>query len=366
MVATGTDAISARATNIKAIAKQSSVTKPPRRDTPPSSKIKYSDLPLVWGHYVSKGFSEGTINLIMNSWRDGTKKQYHVYLKQWEQYFQQRCMPYSPTLKNGAEFLTYLSERGYSYNQISMARSALSTVIDLDGGLLTFGKHPMIKRILKGLYERKPHFPRYSTVWNVKTLFNYFRSLPAPPSLDVGTLGKKLALLLCILGGGQRSQTLNVLNIQDIKILNDKCIIPIMDKIKQSRPGKHMKPLEFRVYVEESKLCVVENLKLYLQKTSPYRKHYTLFLSYHSPYKPVSSDTIARWCKHMMERAGIDINKYCSHSSRSAASSFARSRGISLKMIADSAGWSSERTFAAYYDKAIDADNIGDLILNGI
>ena len=45
-----------------------------------------------------------------------------------------------------------------------------------------------------------------------------------------------------------------------------------------------------------------------------------------------------------MKLAGIDVHQYCVHSFRSAASSYAKSRGESLKDIAVSAGWRSERT----------------------
>ena len=124
-----------------------------------------------------------------------------------------------------------------------------------------------------------------------------------------------------------------------------------------------MKPIEFRVYLKEPTLCVVENLKAYLQKTKPFRKHYELFHSYQKPYAPVGKDTIARWCKEMMYMAGIDINKYSCHSSRFAASSFAFSEGISLKATCDAAGWSSERTFSKFYQKEVEEENMASAML---
>ena len=51
-----------------------------------------------------------------------------------------------------------------------------------------------------------------------------------------------------------------------------------------------------------------------------------------------------------MELSGIDIQTYSTHSTRSAASSKAKSMGTSLKNIKD-AGWKSEKTFAQHYDK---------------
>ena len=61
----------------------------------------------------------------------------------------------------------------------------------------------------------------------------------------------------------------------------------------------------------------------------------------------------------------ISINNYTSHSTRAAATSYARTRGASLKSIIDSAGWSSERTFAEFYDKDIEGEMVfQDLLMN--
>ena len=117
---------------------------------------------------------------------------------------------------------------------------------------------------MKGIYEAKPNLPKYRTIWNVGTVFNYFRQIEHQDQMPVSLLGKKLALLMGLLSGGQRSQTLHSLNIEDIKILGDRCIIPIMQKIKQTRPGKHMKPLIFKCFLQEPKLCAVSNLNLTL------------------------------------------------------------------------------------------------------
>ena len=57
-----------------------------------------------------------------------------------------------------------------------------------------------------------------------------------------------------------------------------------------------------------------------------------------------------------MELSGIDIQKYSTHSTRSAASSKAKSMGTSLKNIIKCAGWKSEKTFAQPYDNQIEEE----------
>ena len=57
-----------------------------------------------------------------------------------------------------------------------------------------------------------------------------------------------------------------------------------------------------------------------------------------------------------MELSCIDIQKYSTHSIRSAASSKAKSMGMLLKCIMKCTGWKSEKTFAQHYDKQIEEE----------
>ena len=76
-------------------------------------------------------------------------------------------------------------------------------------------------------------------------------------------------------------------------------------------------------------------------------------LSFCKPSKPVSTDTIARWLKKVLENAGIDINKYGAHSTRAASTSAAKAANVSVKTIMDAAGWANAGTFSKFYDKPI-------------
>ena len=66
--------------------------------------------------------------------------------------------------------------------------------------------------------------------------------------------------------------------------------------------------------------------------------------------------------KEMMTSAGINPN-YVTHSSRSAASSSAQQKGVSLKDICEACGWSSERTFASHYKKKIQSETVAEALL---
>ena len=87
--------------------------------------------------------------------------------------------------------------------------------------------------------------------------------------------------------------------------------------------------MEFKLFTCDSKLCVINNLKVYLEKQSV-RNDTGLFISYYKPNRSVFKGTVARWCKYIIKVSEIDVEKYCVHSSRSAASSYAKSRRVSL------------------------------------
>ena len=283
--------------------------------------------------------------------------QYTVYAKLWYSFARQGL---KPTLRNIVEFLVHLHSKGFSHDQICAARSAVGVISDIEN----IGKHPDMKRLMKGLFETNPKFPTYTCVWDVRILFNFFRKIPHQRDLPLKILCKKLAVLLSILAGGQRSQTIHKINVLDIKVNAEKCVFPIYDLIKQTRRGKHMKPMEFKVYHREEKLCLISNLTEYLLKTRPMRKDSALFISYQKPYHAVTKDTVTRWVNDIMKKAGIDMSNYVTHSCRAAASSYAKSRCVPIHKIISSCGWSTERTFANHYQKDIvDNRTIGESML---
>lgn len=297
----------------------------------------------------------------MQSWRTGTVAQYRPYVELWIKFASPRCDCFAPPAKEVVEFLCDLHKKEYTYNQICMARSAVSSVVSA-GSDLTIGKHPLVKRFMKGLFELNPQFPKYKFIWDVSILFRYFRMLDHPKELTLGILGKKLAMLICILAGGHRCQTIHAINVLDIKISNGVCYIPFYTKLKQTRRGHHLEPLKFTAY-HEPKLCVITHLTEYLKRTMDKRSDEALFISYQKPHKKVSKDTISRWVKEMMINAGVDPN-FVSHSSRSAASSYAVDRcGISLKDICSACGWSNEKTFAGHYKKEIVLSNLASRLI---
>ena len=77
-----------------------------------------------------------------------------------------------------------------------------------------------------------------------------------------------------------------------------------------------------------------------------------LFIGLKKPHKPVSSTTIGRWIKLSLLEAGIDTAKFSAHSTRSAASSKAATKGVPMDQILEKAMWASESTFQRFYKRS--------------
>ena len=89
--------------------------------------------------------------------------------------------------------------------------------------------------------------------------------------------------------------------------MEDQVFIPIIQKIKQSKPGNHIYPLSFKTCPKDTKLCAVAHLKRYIELVQDLRSSDKLFISYTKPYQVISKDTISRWWKTVMVLSGIDI-----------------------------------------------------------
>ena len=79
-------------------------------------------------------------------------------------------------------------------------------------------------------------------IWDVSIVFTYFKTLPEPSVLSLKLLTHKLVLLMSLISGGQRSQTLHSIDIADMTVLSDSVAFAITTKLKQTKPSKHFAP----------------------------------------------------------------------------------------------------------------------------
>ena len=72
--------------------------------------------------------------------------------------------------------LTQSFAEGRSYSTINTYRSALSSTL-YPVNNVAVGSHPLVVRLLKGIYHLRTPLPRYSSTWDVAKVTNYLRTL---------------------------------------------------------------------------------------------------------------------------------------------------------------------------------------------
>ena len=82
---------------------------------------------------------------------------------------------------------------------------------------------------------------------------------------------------------------------------------------------------------------MVTYFNAYIKRTKPFRKDDQLFLSYVVPHKPESKETISRWWKLKLQKAGVNTQIFKAHSTRATVTS-AVQRYLDVTVIMKAAG----------------------------
>lgn len=159
--------------------------------------------------------------------------------------------------------------------------------------------------------------------------------------------------MLFLLLSAQRCQTLHLIEVDDIIITENSLTIKTSHLLKQTKPGMHLEPIELKSF-DEKTLCIVSVMSEYLKRTKAFRAvdNKKLLIGTIKPFGPVSKSTVARWIKLILTKSGID-QSFGAHSVRSATTSAAHLKGVSLETIIKTAGWANTSMFAKYYNKPI-------------
>ena len=91
-------------------------------------------------------------------------------------------------------FLHSLYKRNLGYSAINVARSVLSTFLFVDNQAV--GKHPLVIRYLKGVFQARPALPKYSFTWDAGKVIKHLSKVDISKLKD---LTLKLATLLALL-----------------------------------------------------------------------------------------------------------------------------------------------------------------------
>lgn len=222
-------------------------------------------------------------------------------------------------MASGLNVLVELHHKGLRYSALNTARSALASVIVLQGNK-SFGNHPLVSCFLKGRFTTRPALPKYREAGDVNTVLEHLKTLHPAETLSLKSLSLKIVILMAVLSG-QYYQTTHALTTKDMKTSNNKVMFIVNDLLKTTKPGKVCTKSEFLSFDEDPRICVVRYLSEYLGTKNLRHDHHKLLVSYQKPHRPVSKDTISRWLKMGLKLAGIDTSTFSAHSTRAALTS---------------------------------------------
>ena len=163
------------------------------------------------------------------------------------------------------------------------------------------GQHPLVTRLLKGIFHDRPPLPRYSGTWNVQSVLNYLEGLGENKSLPLKPLSWKLTMLLA-LTRPSRSADSSQLDLSRRTYKPDGVCFYPNTLAKQSRQGFQIANFFFPSLPGNPLLCPVTTLKAYEERTKTIRGiESRLLISTIKPYKAVSSSSVDRWLKSLLE-----------------------------------------------------------------
>ena len=314
--------------------------------------------------FDSQGLSVQATELVLQSWRTKTNKSYDSLFRKWNRWCIERgSNPISGPVSEVANFLAALYQKGYQYNSINAYRSAISSVHEkMDG--VPVGQHPLVNRLVKGVFNARPPIPRYSSTWDVQIVLNYLESLGNNDTLSLKQLTLKTAFLMAIT---RPSRTADLSQLDTARLRNNITGVAFLPSVlaKQSRQGRSIVEFFFPLFPDNPALCPVKAIRAYLDRTESLRgTEVKMFLSYIKPHKAITSSTIARWLKSMLEQAGVNPDIFGAHSTRGASASAAARGGITTEDILKAANWSSESVFQKFYHREIDKGAYGRAVIN--
>ncbi|KAI2653489.1 ORF V: Enzymatic polyprotein [Labeo rohita] len=118
-------------------------------------------------------------------------------------------------------------------------------------------------------------------------------------------------------------------------------------------------------------LCPVRALRIYIERTQPFRRSEQLFVCYGGQQKgkAVSKQRISHWLVNAIRMAYLARGLPCplevrAHSTRGIAASAALANGASLTDICRAAGWATPNTFARFYNLRTEPVSARVLITN--
>ncbi|KAL0166051.1 hypothetical protein M9458_037895, partial [Cirrhinus mrigala] len=277
--------------------------------------------------------------------------------------------PWSCGIKSVLSFLQEGLDRHLSASTLKVHVAAISANHDLVGGR-SLGKHDLIIRFLRGARRLNPPRSHLIPSWDLAVVLQGLQQDPFEPlqSVELDALSFKTALLTALT---------SIKRVGDLQALsvNSSCLeFGPADShvVLRPRPGYVPKvpttPFRDQVVTLQALssqeddpnltlLCPVRALRIYMERTQPFRRSEQLFVCYGGQQKgkAVSKQRISHWLVNAIRMAYLARGLPCplevrAHSTRGITASAALANGASLTDICRAAGWATPNTFARFYN----------------
>ncbi|XP_058014842.1 uncharacterized protein LOC131185882 [Ahaetulla prasina] len=310
------------------------------------------------------------IPTMLASRRDSTKR---IYEATWRA-FERWCAPQGIVTSSASvlDILAFLQrglDSGLATNTLKRQVAAISTVLRC-GSLVSLSKEPLIQQFFRGANNVNPPVVHRFPSWRLNAVLNALTKAPFEPLRDssLRILSLKVAFLIAITSA-RRISELSALSIrQDLcTFLNDRVVLRLdptfLPKVNsQFHRSQEVVLPNFcpspRHNLERlwHTLDVRRALKIYIERTSSFRKTEALFVSFQplSLGQKVTKSVLARWIRAAIatayESQSLPIpRRITAHSTRSAASSAAWGAQASIEEICRAATWSNPSSFIRHY-----------------
>ena len=318
-------------------------------DRPPSTSTQFSSSRRLDDFRNTHGLrdvNDSTFQLVKAGWRGSSNDRYE---RAWSAFLRflrtRRIQVASVSVKDILEYLSLLYSKGLSYSTLNIHRSAISMTLPQVDGAPT-GQHPMVKRLMKGVFNQRPPSRRLYPSWNASDVVKIFEEWPSPPQFK--DLIRKTAFLLAMASARRPSELASFRISPQFFSSNATSARFVPTRLSKTDRPDHMGPaiIVYRL-ADCPSLCPVKSTEELISARSSLDIHHDfLFCADSSPYAPLSTSAFSRRISWVLQRAGVSAPP---GSTRAMSASAAFSGSLDLGAILRAGDWSGADTFFRFY-----------------
>jgi hypothetical protein len=161
-----------------------------------------------------------TKDILKAGWRQFTEVQYDRAWQSFKGHLRSANVPLDQVgEKHILNYIANLHNLGLSYRTISFHRSTISmTLLNVKGAAV--GTHPLVSRMCKGSFKRRPPPRKVPSVWDPTPVLDIFMHWHLP--LSYAQLMRKCAFILAILSSRRLSELFDLkCDVSHLQIYND-------------------------------------------------------------------------------------------------------------------------------------------------